>query len=561
MLNQKNKYAPDVLDCIANLSNDEVFTSPKLANQMLDMVPQELFSNPRAKFLDPFCKSGVFLREIVKRLDRGLEDIIPDKQQRIDHILHKQVFGIAITELTAQLSRRTLYCSKHACAIKSDQIWISDDNDDKHGIHEAHSYSISEFTADDINNFCISPIQGNIRFDKTIKHDYSKGNTCLLCGANKNKNNENNHAYELIHISDKRLEELKNMKWDLIIGNPPYQLKDGGSDASATPLYNKFIEQAQKLQPRYLTMIIPSRWMKAGKGLDAFREKMINDTHIKEIHDFESPNTCFPGIPLDGGVCYFLWQESYNGKAKYIFEANNGDVVEDERYLKNDLSNVVIRDSRQVSILNKVFEKITDKFSKIVSSTKPYGIRKDLFNNPEKYPDSKLSDVPFKDSYLIRGVKGKKGGAKRTSGYISKEIVPDKIGIDQYKLFFTTSYSTNATIPPETIVAEPNEICTETFLMIGPFETIEERDNCNKYIHTSFFRTLLYFRRGSMQVNKSVFEYIPLQNFTNKSDIDWSKSLDEINLFLYKKYNFTENEINFIKSNIEGINLEINEED
>ena len=184
MLNQKNKYSPDVLDCIANLSNDEVFTSPKLANQMLDMLPQELFMNPGTKFLDPCCKSGVFLREIVKRLDKGLEFIIPDRQQRINHILHKQVFGIAITELTAQLSRRTLYCSKYACAIKSGDIWISNNEDSQHGIHETHSYSISEFTADDINDFCISPIQGNIRFNKCIEHKFDTNGICSICGAN-----------------------------------------------------------------------------------------------------------------------------------------------------------------------------------------------------------------------------------------------------------------------------------------------------------------------------------------------------------------------------------------
>lgn len=340
------------------------------------------------------------------------------------------------------------------------------------------------------------------------------------------------------------------MKFDVIIGNPPYQLKDGGNDSSAKPIYNKFIEQAKKLNPKYISMIIPSRWMQAGKGLDKFREVMMNDRRIAKIYDFEDANICFPSIPLDGGVCYFLWKSDYDGLTNYIFQSYNGDVIEDNRYLTNDLSSVIIRDSRHISILNKVIIKNNTMFSSIVSSRKPFGIRTYLFNSPERYSGANLSDTQFDDSYLIFGVKGKKGGAKRQTGYIAKSIVPDRIGIDKYKLFFTTSYSTNATVPPETILASPNEICTETFLMIGSFDTELERDNCNKYIHTDFFRTLLYFRRGSMKVTKSVFEYIPLQNFTSSSDIDWSKSIEDINHQLYIKYKFTKEDIDFINNNV-----------
>lgn len=552
MLNQTNKHIPDILDCIANLSNDEVFTSPKLVNEMLDMLPQELFSSTETKFLDPFCKSGVFLREIVKRLDKCLENKITDKQARIDHIMHKQVFGIAITELTALLSRRTLYCSKYACALEND-IWIDENEED---IHETHSYSVSEFTKDDINDFCLNPVFGNIRFIK-VNHQYDNNGLCQCCGANISIYKDSDYAYEFIHINEKQLEAFKNMKFDVIIGNPPYQLKDGGGDSSAKPIYNKFVEQAKKLNPKYISMIIPSRWMQAGKGLDQFREVMMNDRRIKNIYDFEDSNICFPGIPLDGGVCYFLWQRDYDGPTNYVFQSYNKDVIEDNRYLTNDLSSVIIRDNRHISILNKVIDKNNTMFSSIVSVRKPFGIGTDLFNSPERYSDANLSDTKFDESYLIFGVKGKKGGAKRQSKYISKSIIPDRIGIDKYKLFFTTSYSTNATVPPETIPASPNEICTETFLMIGPFDTELERDNCNKYIHTDFFRTLLYFRRGSMRVTQSVFEYIPLQDFTSSSKIDWSQSIDDINHQLYGNYSFSEQDIEFINNNIVQNNTKI----
>lgn len=542
MLNQKNKYAPDVLDCIANLSNDEVFTSPKLANQMLDMVPQELFTNPRTKFLDPCCKSGVFLREIVKRLDKGLEDIIPDRQARIDHILHKQVFGIAITELTAQLSRRTVYCSKYACAIDEDSddaIW----EDDKKNIHIAHTYSISTFTEQDVNDFCINPIQGNIRFNKKIKHDYSNGDICPLCGSNKDTNSEYSHAYELIHLDNKGLEALKNMKWDLIIGNPPYQLKTAES-GQAKPLYNIFIEQAKKLCPRYLAMIIPSRWMIGGIGLTSFREAMCNDKHLKELHDFENAEDCFAGVHIDSGVCYFLLDETYNGETNYTYHSKNGATITHKRTMKTEYSNAVIRDYRLISILDKIKTHNEAKFSSIVSTLSPYKIATDYFNAPEKYNNLDRSETKVDGWYHIYGVKGHKGGAKRTDAYVNPKSIGILDSANKYKIFFSATYSTNAIIPPEPILADPNDICTATFLNIGKFDTATERENCNAYMHTNFFRALLYIRRGTIHVTRDVFELIPLQDF-NKI---WT---DEE---LYEKYGLTQQEIDFINSLMNSTN-------
>ncbi len=505
----KKIHNPDVLTCLANLSSDEVFTPPKVANNILDMLPENIWKDDTVKFLDPVSKSGVFLREITKRLLVGLEPKISSFEKRLEHILNNQVYGIATSELTAQISRRTLYFSKKA----------------------NNNLSIIRFKEE----------SGNIKILDT-SHDWDKNGKCKYCGVNKkvyDKGDEiESYAYSFIHV-DKH-EDIFDLNFDVIVGNPPYQMGDGSGATTdaAMPIYNKFIDTAIKLNPSFLTMIVPSKWMVGGRGLEKFRNKMFEEHRIRKIVDFEDASECFPGIHLDGGVCYFLWDKNYKGDIDYTFRGSDGHLSSKKRKLKNDLFEYVIRDNRTLSLLEKVSH--GKRFSHIVSPTQPFGIRKYLFNDPERIPNSNLNlKKAFKDSVKIYGVKGIKGGAKRVEGYVSKKIITkNQDKVNQHKLFFTTSYSTNAVEPPKTIIGDPGEICTETFLMIGPFQNKEEQLNCLNYMNTKFFKSLLYFGKGTMQVTQSVFGLIPL--------CDFSKSWNDEKL--YKQFNLSKKEIGYIES-------------
>lgn len=518
---QTTNYNPDVLTCLANLSNDEVFTPPGLVNNILDLLPKELWSNPDTTFLDPVCKSGVFLREIAKRLMSGLEKKIPDKQKRINHIFENQLYGIAITELTAMLSRRSVYCSKTANG----------------------KYAVCER---------FDSMQGNIRYER-MQHSWENGK-CTHCGASQevyDRGDEaESYAYNFIHTENpaqlfkntnhalskaegKKLKKGQEMKFDVIIGNPPYQLSDGGDNneetrtrGGAIPLYHRFVQQAKKLNPNYLTMIIPSRWFAGGRGLDEFRDEMLHDNGISKIVDYPVSSECFPGVEIKGGVCYFLWEKDFKGQCEVTTKRGEKVSVLTRPLLEKN-SDIFVRYNEAISVLRKVKTLNEKSFSELVSTQKPFGFRTFF----------KGKSNSFKGSVKIYG--------NKSVGYISPdEVVQNKDWVKEHKIYITMAYGAGEDFPHQIInkpfYGEPNSCCTETYLVIGPFSSEKRTLNVLSYITTKFFRFLVLLRKNTQHAAKGVYQFVPMQDFNEL----WT---DEK---LYKKYGLTKEEIAFIESMI-----------
>jgi len=505
----ETNYNPDVLSCLANLSNDEVFTPPVLANDILDLLPASIWRNPNATFLDPVCKSGVFLREIAKRLDKGLETQIPDKQKRIDHIFTRQLFGIAITELTSLLSRRSVYCSKTANG----------------------KYSVCETFDND---------QGNIYFKKT-NHSWTDGK-CTYCGASQEVYDREDaletYAYNFIH-KDKP-EKIFNMKFDVIVGNPPYQLSDGGHGASAKPIYHKFVEQAFKLNPRFVSMIIPARWFAGGRvgELTDFRERMLKDKRLRIIHDFQDAGDCFPGVEIKGGVNYFLWDRDNQGTCKVVTHSGNKIISEAERYLLEEGASTFIRYNEAIPILKKVQLKKEKSFSDLVSANDPFGFDVRVDGSMKRVkPKYKLNSFEGCVNFYYNGWR------KDGLGYIdSKYVKKNTDWLNQHKLFVAKAIGTGDS---KTDVIKPfipeNPSCTsETYLVIGPFKSKQVLKNALTYIETKFFHFLVTLKKITQEARRGVYEFVPMQDFNEV----WT---DEK---LYKKYSLTKDEIAFIESMI-----------
>lgn len=522
--------SPDVLTCIANLSNDEVFTPPELANRMLDTVAaawanahagKSIWSDRSATFLDPFTKSGVFLREIASRLIEGLQGEILDLQERVNHILTKQVFGIGITQLTAYIARRSLYCSKFANGPHSVVTVFG----------EGDGYGNSD---------------GHVWFER-LEHAWNDDAKCRYCGTTRASLDRGDalesHAYAFIHTDNikARVAELlgAEMKFDVIIGNPPYQLDDGGFGTSAAPIYNKFVEQAKNIDPRFLVMIIPSRWFAGGKGLDEFRESMLADNRLRSIDDFLSAADVFPGVGLKGGVCYFLWNRDHPGSCQVTTHFKDWPVSTATRPLLEKGADVFIRFNDGLSILKKVMAAECEaegvvslpenkRFDQLVSARKPFGLETTFKGKATK----RTGDLLIYQN----------GG----TGYTSKDSVTMGTHfIDKWKIYVgraAPGTGNRDTYPHRIIstpfIGEPGSISSETYLCIGPFDSKSEAESALSYLSCRLTRLLILLHKPSQDTTRKVYTFVPTQDWTRRwTDQD-----------LYEKYGISPDEIAFIES-------------
>jgi site-specific DNA-methyltransferase (adenine-specific) len=506
-------HNPDVLTCIANLSNDEVFTPPEFANQMLDTLAQSwassnggksIWSNKEVTFLDPCTKSGVFLREIVKRLNDGLAKEIPDLTERINHILTKQVFGIGITELTSLLARRSVYCSKYANGIHSIARTFTNDN-------------------------------GNIWFERT-EHTWVNGK-CKFCGASKveyaRTKELETHAYAFIHTENikSQLSTMfgEKMQFDVIIGNPPYQLSDGGAAASARPIYHEFIEQAKKLEPRFVVMVTPSRWFAGGKGLDEFRKTMLNDKRLRVIVDYVQEKDAFPNVNINGGVNYFLWDREHKGQCE-ITTVPPGDKSGNPLTRPLNAYDIFVRRNESVPILEKVTAKKEPTFDVRVSPRKPFGLPTNFHGSSIK---THKSNIKFYGSGKVTWVS------------------PDQIEVNQswvnkWKVLIPRATDGNENYPlpiwdqAGPFVSGPGEACSETYLVASLAKTKTEAELIAAFLRLKFVRFLVSLRKGTQDNKASLFEFVP----DIPLDREWTDAE------LYKRYSLSKNDIAFIESMI-----------
>jgi site-specific DNA-methyltransferase (adenine-specific) len=492
VLVDNKSHVPDILDCIANLSSDEVFTPPEVANQVLDLLPKEIWSDPNIKILDPCCKTGIFLRESARRLMVGLEKVIPNEEERREHIFKKMLYGIAITELTGLVSRRSLYYSKDASS----------------------DYSVVQF----------KDKEGNITYKRT-EHDYVQGK-CRICGSPyenlERGDSMENYAYQFIHD-----EEVLKMKFDVIVGNPPYQIADGGGGkgTSASPLYHLFVNQAFRLKPRYVAMIIPSRWFSGGKGLDSFREQMLSSTNFRTLVDFTNALEVFPGTQIKGGVCYFLWDKNYDGPCSVtqIEEGNPSEPI--NRYL-NEHGDVFIRFNDATPILEKVLQKVNKFHDETVSSRKPFGI----LSNFKDY-----SEKEFKGAIQLYSVDGIKWVKRNT-------VTSNHEWIDSWKTLVPKAGPGNDGYPHRILgvplFAPPGSCATETYLVADTFKSQREAENFSLYLKTKFARFMIALVKNTQNLTKSGFRFLPIMDYKK----EWT---DEA---LYDFFGIDEKEQKFIDS-------------
>ncbi|MCY4000347.1 MAG: Eco57I restriction-modification methylase domain-containing protein [Bacteroidetes bacterium] len=503
-------HTPDILDCLANLSSDEVFTPPAFANSMLDHLPDRVWKDPSLKWLDPCSKTGVFLREVARRLMIGLASAIPDYHERREHIYRNMLYGIAVSELTSLISRRTLYECKDASLSK---------------------YSIVTFDGH----------EGNIRFPEVnLEGKNMKGSNRRLAEAKaKITEGREAHLHPFLYMD---LHEIfgEDMQFNVIMGNPPYQMQDSGYGKSAIPIYNRFVDKAKEYEPDLLTFVIPARWYSGGKGLDSFRETMLSDSRISVLVDYPHSEKVFPHVIIAGGVCFFLRDQLHHGDSLVI---PDGDHSKATRRKLNDHA-VFVRDSLDLEILNKVQNKVLEfgwsSMSSIVRPRNFFGIQ------AHKLPSSISDESEVLEDILLV--------TKKSDKYIHRsEINKNSDTIDYWKVIASRTNSGIGGRPDKqgqrVVITKPRVIppesaCTETYLVIDLFSSHEPAGRLLDYVKTRFFRFLLSLCTPTQDTTRKCFEFVP----SLPLDRNWNDKI------LYDFFDLTDQEIAHIESKIKVIN-------
>lgn len=491
-------HVPDVLETLAQLPNDDVYTPPKIVAAMLDILPAHVWAEPHFRWLDPATKSGIYLREVFKRLMIGLADWEPDGARRREHILKNMLFGAATTQLNGDIARRTLYQTKNATGVEVKDAALSD--------------FVVQFESSD----------GNIPYVET-EHTLDKaGKACTVCRAPAKliRERRESFAYSFIH-GTYPTKEVADVKFDVIIGNPPYQIGmddgKGNRTANITPLYNLFVEKAIAMNPRYVVMITPSRWFAGGKGLSDYRDRMIADRRLKILIDNPKLYDVFPQAEIKGGVSYFLWDRAHEGDCEFSTRVDGkirDTAIRDLRQGKG----VVLRDNFAAGIVEKI---ASDPFHKgsladNVSARDPFGqaIKTNYDGHTDKdgvtwevHDEPDTGRIPLVYVNRVRYVQ--RGAIQRNHQWI-----------DQWKVLIPMAGDGHGRdvsfVIGEPIALAPGSVCTQSYLVAGTFTTPEETENYAYFLTTKFVRFLVLQRKISQHLTNTRFAFVPLLDMRHR---------------------------------------------
>lgn len=484
------------------LSESEVMTPANIAEDMVSMIPAEALKtmiDDQEKILDIASKSAEFSVALYKRLTGELGFTV----ERIKN----SICSIPTSTIAYEFTRR---------------------------FYEILGLEVSNI-AKNFTSYDLLDVK-----DEEGKIDYAR--IALLL--------KQTVPFENISLQGNILQGEDHVKFGAVVGNPPYQVSDGGAQASARPIYQEFVEVSEALCPDYATFIIPARWFAGGKGLDGFREKMMGAYRIKELHDFLNPEDIFPGTNNRGGVCYFLIDKSHTNSVVRVVTHSNEKIVADvKRKLATDKTDLFIRDSIAISIIEKVFNiKQEYDFSDWVSPRKPFGIESNIVRTEQYKPTPEGLSSP-----VICIGKGQQ------TGYIEKNLITSHVEwLSQWKVYIPRANNIGTELNDDNLnafVGEPNTVCTEAYIVVGADKNLdlESAENLVAYLKTKFARFLHRQAKSSHDASRKTYRFIPIQDFTEDSNIDWSRSPEEIDDQFFDIYGLSDSEREHIRLSIKDM--------